>query len=444
MVTPPVTRVPKLRKHLSADALYARLKESFGKIPDHRRDHSPYPLPDVLLSGLALFALKEISLLAFQNRRHDNNMHTLFGIGGIPCDTQMRTILDGVDPSLLRPAFNDVLRQLQRGKVLERYVFYEGCCLLSLDGTGYFSSQKVHCPCCLEKKSNSGVVTYEHHMLAAVLIHPDQRAVFPLAPEPIQKQDGDTKNDCERNAGKRLLEKIRAEHPHQQFIVVEDGLASNAPHLRLLKELRMHFLVGVKPGDHAFLFAEVAKAHEEGRATTLMWREETTRCVASFVNNVPLNESNQDLLVNYLQYMEYDADDTLLRRFSWVTDLRVTRQNARHFVRGGRSRWKIENETFNTLKNQGYEFEHNFGHGEQHLAVVLAFLMMLAFLTDQIQQHCCPLFKAVQTKLKSKRALWDNLRSHFRHFKFCSMEQLYLVILFDAARELPSPLPNTS
>ena len=288
--------------------------------------------------------------------------------------------------------------------------------------------------------------SYAVLLLGAVLVHPDLAEVLPLAPEPITKQDGSTKNDCERNAAKRLLPKIRADHPHLQFIVVEDGLASNAPHIRLLQDLSMHFLLGVKPDDHEFLMKQVYQAHDGDRVTTLTWQDGDRHCELSFVNGLPLNESHQDLLVNYLHYAEYDHDGTgePSKCFSWVTDLLVTRDNARLLVRGGRSRWKIENETFNTLKNQGYHGEHNFGHGEHHLSVVFAFLMMLAFLVDQVQQRCCPLFNAVRTKLKTKRALWDNLRSHFRHFLFRSMQHLYEVILYDLAKELPAPTLDTS
>ena len=112
---------------------------------------------------------------------------------------------------------------------------------------------------------------------------------------------------------------------------------------------------------------------------------------------MPLNESNQDLQVNWLQYGEYGPDGEE-RTWTWVTDLEISRQNARWLVKGGRCRWKIENETFNTLKNQGYHFEHNYGHGEKNLSVVFAMLMMLAFLVDQVQQLCCPLFQAVGRK----------------------------------------------
>jgi len=444
VLPPPGSR--KSRKGLSADALYQLVRNGFGGLADHRHPRAAIPLSDALSSALAMFSLKDPSLLAFDARRNDQNMKTLFGIGQIPSDTQMREILDPLNPALLRPAFNDVFRELQRGKALEQFAFHRGCYLLALDGTGYFSSNKVHCDACLEKKNKqTGEVTYQHQMLGAALVHPGFKEVIPLAPEPIHKQDGTKKNDCERNAAKRLLRQIRKEHPRLRLIVVEDGLASNAPHVRELIDLKMHFILGVKPGDHQFLFERVHAAYEEDRVTTWSWtNEKGVKCALAFFNGVPLNEANQDLRVNFLQYEEYAPDGHRQVYFTWITDFEITRQNAPHLARGGRARWKIENETFNTLKNQGYHFEHNYGHGKQYLSVVFAMLMMLAFLVDQVQQLCCPLFQAVWHKLGSKRALWDNLRSHFRHFVFTSMRHLYEVILHDLGKEIPAPTFDTS
>jgi hypothetical protein len=315
--------------------------------------------------------------------------------------------------------------------------------LLSLDGTGYFSSTSIHCDSCLEKvNQQTGEVTYQHQMLAAVLIHPDHREVIPLAPEPIEKQDGSEKNDCERNAAKRLLRHIRQEHPHLKLIVVEDGLASNAPHIRELQNQNMHFILGAKPGDHPFLFEQVIAAFETDRMKTICWSKGGILYEIDFVNDVSLNEANQDVRVNFLQYAEYGPNGEE-RIWTWVTDLEISRQNARRLVRGGRCRWKIENETFNTLKNQGYHFEHNYGHGKQNLSVVFAMLMMLAFLVDQVQQLCCPLFQAVWKKAGSKRALWERLRSHFWHFIFQSVQHLYQVMLYGPAK-LPAPTLNTA
>jgi hypothetical protein len=281
-------------------------------------------------------------------------------------------------------------------------------------------------------------------MRGAAIVHPDHREVIPLAPEPIIKQDGTTKNDCERNAAKRLLRKIRQEHPRLGLIVVEDSLSSNGPHVLELLEQRMHFILGVKPGDHAYLWKHVDAAFDEERVTTISWQRDGVRCEVSFVHKMPLNETHADLLVNFLQYAEYDAAGNRWRIFSWITDLRITQGNAKLFVRSGRSRWKIENETFNTLKNQGYHYEHNHGHRYQNLSVVFAMLMMLASLVDQVQQITCPLFKAVLEKVGSRRSLWDKVRSHFYHFTFRSMKHLYEAILYDLCRNLAPPELDTS
>lgn len=431
------------RKHLSFDPLMRQIRERAEELPDARSRNGVFSVADAVMAAIAMFSLKDPSLLAFQKRRNDENMRNLYRIEQVPSDTQMREILDPLHHDLLRPMFHDVFRQLQRGKALSPFVFHQDCYLLSMDGTEYFSSKKVHCDLCLQRKNKkTGEITYHHQMLGAVLVHPDRQEVIPLAPEPIVKQDGDNKNDCERNAGKRLLKKIREEHPNLGLIVVEDGLASNAPHIRLLKQLRMHFLLGVKPDDHQHLFQQVIEAQVEDRTTTISWtdpRKPKVLCEITFVHDLALNKENPDLRVNFLQYIEYGEDGNPRKQFSWVTDLVITPDNARHLVRGGRARWKVENETFNTLKNQGYHFEHNYGHGQVNLSVVMAMLMMLTFLVDQTQQLCCPLFQAVHKKLGSRREVWDHVRSHFRHFQFQSMRQLYDVVLHDLARELPLP-----
>ena len=90
-----------------------------------------------------------------------------------------------------------------------------------------------------------------------------------------------------------------------------------------------------------------------------------------------------------------------------------------------RSRWKIENETFNTLKNQGYQLEHNFGHGNEHLATVLMLLMMLAFLIDQLLETACPVIQQIFARYHSRIVVWERLRSSFRAIAFRNWQELY-------------------
>jgi len=425
----------KLRRNLNADALFSLVRSGFEKIKDHRSNNTKISLSDALMSGFAMFSLKDPSLLAFEERiSEDTNLKPIYKINNVPCDTQMRTILDEVDPADIEPSFNDIFRNLQRGKVLEPMIFMNGCYLISVDGTGYFSSNKIHCDsCCTKINSKTGEITYQHQMLGAAIVHPDIKEVIPLAPEPIIKQDGESKNDSERNASKRFLKKLRKTHPHLRLIVTEDGLSSNAPHIHELKKHQMHYILGAKKGDHAFLFDYVESAAKEGLTTEFQYEDDGAVNKFRFINKVPLNASNQDILVNFVEYWETKPKKTL--HFCWVTDMHVTEENVFKIMRGGRARWRIENETFNTLKNQGYHFEHNFGHGNKNLSVVFAMLMMLAFLVDQTQQLACQLFQAVWGKLGSKRNLWEQMRGLFYAYKFDSMEDILKALLYGFKRK---------
>lgn len=430
----------KARKNLSADALFRTIHSGFDQIADVRSGKPTISLADALMSALAMFSLKDPSLLAFDQRRRDpnDNFRTIYHIKHVPCDSQMRAILDPINPDHLRPLFATAFRLLQRAKVLEDYVFLNGCYLLSLDGTGYFSSPTIHCDSCLVKHHRNGNVSYSHQLLGATLVHPDFKEVIPLAPEPIIQQDGSAKNDCERNATRRWLTRFRREHPHLKVIVVEDALSSNAPHLRDLRDANAHFIIGVKEGDHAWLFRHLRDNDEAGQTQTLTQTDSTTGILQHFRwhPNQPLNESNPEELVHVLEYWEVHPDGTV-SYFSWITDLTLTPDTVDSVMRGGRARWKIENETFNTLKNQGYNLEHNYGHGEQNLSVVLALMMMLAFLVDQIQQRCCPLFRAAWDKMQTKRHLWEEIRHLFRGFLFASYGDLLAALIRGIQRQQP-------
>ena len=346
--------VPKVRTHLCADALLRSVQDVFCQLPEHRKGDAEISLSDALMSAFALFSLKSPSLLAFDKERTEDNLQRVYGIGRVPCDTSMREILDPVQPEPLRPAFKAVFRQLQRGKALEEMVFVEGHYLLALDGTSYFSSKEIHCDSCLETHHRHGAITYSHQMLGAALIHPDKRAVIPLMPEPIVKQDGTEKNDCERNAAKRFVTKFRRDHPNLKVIVTEDRLSSNAPHIETLQEQNMHYILGVKEGDHTFLFEQVAQAERTGRVTYYEREDHQSGLHHRFrfVCDMPLNASNTALRVNFIECWETTADGKV-QHFSWVTDLCVNKGTVYRLMQGARARWRLANETFNTLKHQG-------------------------------------------------------------------------------------------
>jgi hypothetical protein len=345
------------RKYLSIDSLIGGLRSRFEAIPDPRRSASTdHSLADSLMSAFAMFSLKEPSLLAFDLRRQDASLMNLYRIQSIPSDTQHREILDNVDPKLLNDCFADIFYELQRGGMLKEFVFHDGQYLLAIDGTGYFSSTAIRCPQCLVKNHKNGKTEYSHQLVMAVLVHPDRKEVIPVAVEPIIQQDGDNKNDCERNAVRRLLKLVRQMHPKLKCIVVEDGLASNGPHIHDLIAMDFQFLLGAKPDDHTFLFDNFIKLNDLGLVEDLSVaaNEKKPATQTQWHDHLQLNASHPDLEVKFIQHMEFNTQLEVVQRYSWVTQLTIQSDIVLKLVRGARSRWKIENETFNTLKNQSW------------------------------------------------------------------------------------------
>ena len=417
------------KSQLSAKGMLAKVRFAFRQIPDPPRDSRgikpEISLADCLMSALAVFGLKFPSLLQFDEHSNTDvvkyNLKTLYQVENAPDDTNMRQRLDKVDPRFIRPAFTSIFSLLQRGNVLKDYKFLGKYFLVACDGTGMFSSEKVHCESCCEKHHKDGRVTYYHQMLGAVVVHPDQKEVFPLCPEPISKPDGSTKNDCEQNAMKRFLQDFQQEHPRLQVIFTEDALSAKGPYLKRIQEIGAHFLVNVNPTGNPSLFEWLKGIKLQKKTITT----KTETIELSFYNGVPINDSTHDLQVNFIDCIVRNKKGKVTRHFSWVTDILVTLDNIYQLSRGGRARWNIENETFNTLKNQGYQFEHNFGHGYKHLSHVFGLLMFLAFLIDQSQQRCCGLFRSALEQMIRKRYFWERLRSVFVEFYIDSWANLF-------------------
>lgn len=432
------------KRDFSADGLIRFVKEELNLVVDHRASEVGICLGDALQSAYAMFVLKSPSLLAFDTEMDANpNLKTIFKIERVPSDTQLRVILDNVKPSSLRKPFSKLFSKLQRAELLEKYQVLNGHYALSSDGTGYFSSKTVHCENCMQKKSGSEI-TYYHQMYGVSLVHPDNKVVIPLMPEPIMNQDGNSKNDCELNASKRFWNDFRREHPHLKAIAVEDSLYSKAPHIRMLNELNIRYIIGAKESDHKYLFLQALNERTQKKDINFVLEKNGKKHYFSAINNLELNESNPDVKVNFLEYFEVDDKKKKEIHFTWVTDIPLSEDNVYEVMRIARARWKIENETFNTLKNQGYHFEHNFGHGNNNLSTIFAILMMLAFLTDQIQQLAYPLFQEALRVAKRKVYFWNRIQARFDMVNLKSMEDLYQLIISKHKFEMEELTTNSS
>jgi len=423
------------KKHLSFTALRKLLSEHFRQIDDRRQSGKvDYSLHDYLMSGFAMMFFQDPSLLAFQMRMQDsiqhNNLTTVYDVSKIPKESQIREVLDRVDPSDLAPIFSGLLSRLQRGKHLVNYQLFEGMYLVSIDGSEYFSSENIQCPHCLITESK-GKRRYHHQILQSVIVNPDMRQVIPLAPEQISNRDGTKKQDCEINAGKRVIHNIRKVHPKLGIIITGDDLYSKQPFIDELKKNRMSFILVAKPTDHKILFQWVDELTQLGGGDSLeLIDEKGRRHRYQWVNDVPLNGTKDADHVNFFQYQIVSKNNKINYKNSWVTDISVDKNNVVTLVKGGRARWKIENETFNTLKNQGYHIEHNFGHGKHHLSMVFFVLNLVAFYVHQILELTDRLYQTVRyTKFTSRKEFWNQLRCTFRILVFRSFEHMLAYIL---------------
>lgn len=421
----------ELRKSITMDSLIDRIRKKLLSLEDPRNRSVGYTFHDLVMSAYAMFHFKYPSVNRFeqQTAAERHNLRHLFKIKKLCSDAQLRSILDQIDPSDLRQLFVQGLDLLRQVGVLRQYQSaIDKHLICSVDGVQYYSSKQVHCDKCQTRHHSNGEVTYHHSMLCAALVHPDQREVFIMGAEPIKKQDGSKKNDCELTAAKRLLNFMTEHYKDKKLLFVEDALYANGPHLRQILENKWHFIVNIKPKSHKTLFKAFEHRQAIGAVKSYQWRDKKgTIHRFRYTNNLPLNEDSPDVRINVLMYEEENKNGKV-QKFSWASSIKLGKPIVSKVMRIGRARWKIENETFNTLKNQGYEFKHNFGHGFNHLSTFLAFLMLLAFQTDQIFQRCNELFNRIWNKAKTKVKVWEIARSLFMTLNIYSFNELYQVL----------------
>lgn len=426
------------RKEINLDAEIVKLRVIFEGIKDKRANNTSHKLSDILMSGFAMFSLKHPSLLDFQQQSHleKMNLQAVFGIKKVCSDTQLRDVLDGVSPDFIRQLFPKKFETLRKTGVLDEFKYKIGSTeylIASCDGVQHFSSKKIDCPCCLTKKHKDGTVTCHHNMLCAALVHPEKRETFLLDVEPIIQQDGNEKNDCERNAAKRLQENIGKNYEKYQkkynFVFVEDALYANAPHLKVLEGNGFSYVLNVKPDSHKTLFAYIQGKRERKELKTFSYTENGIKHEFEYVNNVLLCNSSPTTRVNFVLYTQTDTKGKKTT-FTWITNIKLAENKLVAIMRTGRSRWKIENETFNTLKNLGYHFEHNYGHGKEHLSTMFAYLMLLAFYIDQLVQSCCHKFKQIEKNIITKIKIWSTIKAIFQTNYVLSINDIYSQIAF--------------
>ena len=377
---------------------------------------------DIGMAAFSVFFMQSPSFLSHQRSleqsRQRSNCRTLFAMEKIPTDNHIRTMLDPVEPDAIFFLFGHALDQLKERGGLTNFRQLDGRVLIALDGTEYFTSQKLHCPKCSHRKRNNGATEYHHSMLSAALVAPGHDRVIPLEPEFITPQDGHDKQDCENVAMKRWLSKFGPQYEPLKPVYLGDDLYSRQSICESVQRVGGNFIFTAKPSSHACLY-------EWLHGVEAMAFEKKVKKGRTFVThryrwmeNVPLRDGHRALHVNWLQIEIINKAGKVTYTNSFVTDLPVNEQTISDLAACGRARWKIENETFNTLKTKGYHLEHNFGHGQEHLASLLATMNLLSFAFHTVCDLVARQWRKARDVIGTRRRFFEELRTITRYLVF--------------------------
>lgn len=398
------------------EPLIAALKALCGTLPDRRRgENASYTMTDIGMGAFGVFFMQSPSFLshqmALERGRGTSNCQTLLGMERIPTDNHIRSMLDPVPPQTLFAMFARTLAALATGDGLDGFKRLGGHVLIALDGTEYFCSQKLSCPNCSSRARANGRTEHFHAMVSAVMVAPGSDRALPLEPEFITPQDGADKQDCEHRAMVRWLAAHGPQYAHLKPIYLGDDLSSRQATCEAVRAIGGHFLFTAKPTSHKTLYSWLDGAE----VPTL---EHRIRQGARFVTHryrwladVPIRDGKDALIVNWLEIEIVDAAGKTTYRNSFITDLAVNKDNVAELAACGRARWKIENETFNTLKTKGYNLEHNFGHGKQHLAAVLTTLNLIAFAMHTVADLADAAWREARKAVGTRTRFFEDLRA---------------------------------
>jgi hypothetical protein len=417
---------------LILDRLLSGLHDACAAFPDKRKGPGDYSMADIGLSAFSLFFMQSESFLAYQRSleegRKTSNCHTLFGMTKIPTDNHIRSMLDPVPPSSLQSCFDQVVATLRENGCMKAFERLDGRALIALDGTEYFCSQKLGCPHCLTRKRSNGKTDFYHSMLAATIVSPGHNMALPLMPEFIVKQDGAEKQDCERGAAKRWLaahsERVKELRP----VYLGDDLFACQPFCEAVLASGADFLLTAKPESHKALYDFMKGATCEEVMITRKEGAKKLSCRYRWFSKAPLRDKD-GLDVNWIGLTIADAKGKTTYDGAFVTSLEVTRESVAEIAACARARWKIENESFNVLKNNGYHLEHNFGHGKQNLAMLFATMNILAFAMHTVCDCLEELWVKAREAKRARKRFFEHIRTITAYLVFPGWRTLMTTLI---------------
>jgi hypothetical protein len=261
--------------------------------------------------------------------------------------------------------------------------------VLLIDATGLICFHKRHCEHCLVQRHGKQTLYY-HHVLEAKLLGP-AGVVVSLDSEFIENADAgptqgksaeEVKQDCELKALHRLLPRIKKAYPELPFVLALDSLYGCGPVFALAEKFGWSFVVTFKEGRTPALWREYQALLRACPQNVLVreWREGVVQ-EFRWVPQLDYQDSEgRWWKVNALECTETTAEGR--QYFAWLTVLPVGKKTVEEIAqKGGRYRWKIENEGFNRQKNSGLNLEHVYSSDPEkwksyYLLLQIAFVLV--------------------------------------------------------------------
>lgn len=439
---------------LSFDSLLASLNSAITELDDPRKpsNASSYSTKDAVLGAFGCFFMQSASFLEYQrhldSRNGRNNAQSLFGLEKIPSVEQIRNILDQIAAQGLFKVFISIYQALHQQGYLRGFETLAGNLLVALDGTDYYSAQKISCPCCSKRTSRTGQVTYAHKAILPVIVSPAQSAVLSLPPVMITPQDGHAKQDCEQAAAKRWIASAPEMFKAQAVTLLGDDLFSRQPLCEDALAQHFNFIFVCLPESHRALYDWIAFQAANGKVKTTTRQQRKGKpdevWQYRYLNDVPLRAEEPGLAVNWCELtVTRKSDGKVLYRNSWVTNHRLTPQRVIEVAAAGRCRWKTENENHNVLKTKGYHLEHNFGHGKQHLSAFLLTLNLLAFLFHTVLHLVDERYQRIRQIRGTRKGFFQDILALTNYLWFESWAAL-LDFMLDQSKPTKPIRSNTS
>ena len=425
------------------NALLNNLDAAANDLADNRREgfDLKYKLVDAVKSALSVFFFQHPSMLDFQTRMKQkwkrSNLESIMGVKEIPSNVQITTLLDVIKPDSLSGVFNENLHTVDEWGGLKDFRCLDGGVLLALDGVWYFSSEQIHCDHCLHSTKDD-VTTYYHSALAGTLVKPGNTAVLPVAPEMIANTDDTSdetnskKQDCERNAAKRWLIKHTEEYKWLSPTLLGDDLYSNYPFCKEVLEYGYSFIFTCKDDSHPWLAETVENSYLQETSKREWNGRHHIVYTYRWLNGVEIRDNKETLMVNYFSLSIWNEEKNKRTFYnSWITNKTIASDNVSLLASCARSRWKIENEHNNVLKNHGYNLEHNFGHGKIHASEMYCVLHLLAFQMHSLLDINDEDYRKARAYARRRDEFFNELRVLMRRNLFGSWQELIVFMYSD-------------